>query len=255
MPDRFEKAARAGDSAKGLVHYMNRLQKARRRGNARKIAKFERKVQKYNNALVGVEVAAAAPRPSRPPSVAQNPTEQFVETPELRSALDNLGKLLDGDGGAPPPPPRARKKRGSVSSRFVGVCWHARKEIWQGAVKMGSMVFYTGDHEDEETCARLYNKYCERYGMLQKMNPVDEHGALVPKGKPSSRFWGVYRHRRDKKWTVHYTDKAGDQCHVGSFDDEEVAALAYNKAVRDAGLESIRNMNRVDASGRPLPRD
>ena len=56
--ERFDKAARAGDSAKGLVHYRNRLQKARlrRRGNARKIAKFERKVQKYNNAL-----AAAAP--------------------------------------------------------------------------------------------------------------------------------------------------------------------------------------------------
>ena len=30
---------------------------------------------------------------------------------------------------------------------------------------------------------------------------------------------------------------------------------AYNKAVRDNGLESIRNMNRVDASGRPLPKD
>ena len=73
--------------------------------------------------------------------------------------------------------------------------------------------------------------------------------------KPSSRFWGVSRHRRDKKWTVHYTDKDGDQCHVGSFDDEEVAALAYNKAVRDNGLESIRNMNRVDATGRPIPKD
>ena len=38
--ERFDKAARAGDSAKGLVHYRNRLQKARlrRRGNARKIA-------------------------------------------------------------------------------------------------------------------------------------------------------------------------------------------------------------------------
>ena len=56
--ERFDKAARAGDSAKGLVHYRNRLQKARlrRRCNARKIAKFERKVQKYNNSL-----AAAAP--------------------------------------------------------------------------------------------------------------------------------------------------------------------------------------------------
>ena len=56
MPERFDKAARVGVPAKGLRHYLSRLQKARRRGNARKIAKFERKVQKYNNSL-----AAAAP--------------------------------------------------------------------------------------------------------------------------------------------------------------------------------------------------
>ena len=55
---RFDKAARAGNSAKGLVHYTNRLQKARRRGNARKIAKFERKVQKYNRlAVATVEIS------------------------------------------------------------------------------------------------------------------------------------------------------------------------------------------------------
>ena len=51
---RFDKAARARNSAKGLVHYLSRLQKARRRGNARKIAKFGRKLQKYN------KLAAAA---------------------------------------------------------------------------------------------------------------------------------------------------------------------------------------------------
>ena len=58
MPERSDKAARAGDSAKGLRHYLSRLQKARRRGNARKIAKFERKVQKYNRlAVAAVETS------------------------------------------------------------------------------------------------------------------------------------------------------------------------------------------------------
>ena len=55
MPERFDKAARAGDSAKGLRHYLSRLQKARRRGNARKIAKFEGKVQKYNNSRAAAD--------------------------------------------------------------------------------------------------------------------------------------------------------------------------------------------------------
>ena len=45
---RFDKATRASNPAKGLVHYLGRLKKARRRGKARKIAKFERKVQKYS---------------------------------------------------------------------------------------------------------------------------------------------------------------------------------------------------------------
>ena len=47
-------ATRASNPAKGLVHYLGRLKKAKWRGNARKIAKFGRKVQKYN------QLAAAA---------------------------------------------------------------------------------------------------------------------------------------------------------------------------------------------------
>ena len=48
--------SRASNPAKGLVHYSGRLKKARWRGNARKIAKFGRKVQKYS------KLAAAASR-------------------------------------------------------------------------------------------------------------------------------------------------------------------------------------------------
>ena len=52
---RFDKATRASNPKKGLVHYSGRLEKARRRGRARKIAKFERKVQKYKLAVAAVE--------------------------------------------------------------------------------------------------------------------------------------------------------------------------------------------------------
>ena len=56
---RFDKAARAGNAARGLVHYLGRLKKAKWRGSARKIAKFGRKVQKYNRlAVAAVEVSA-----------------------------------------------------------------------------------------------------------------------------------------------------------------------------------------------------
>ena len=60
MSELIDKATRASNPAKGLVHYLDRLGKARRRGHARKIALFERKVSKYNALAV-----AAAPQPAR----------------------------------------------------------------------------------------------------------------------------------------------------------------------------------------------
>jgi hypothetical protein len=70
----------------------------------------------------------------------------------------------------------------------------------------------------------------------------------------SSRFWGVYWHRGDKKWTAQYYDVNGKRRHIGCFDDEEEAARAVNKAIRDAGLEGQRRINEVDAAGALVPR-
>ena len=57
---RFDKAARAINPAKGLVHYSGRLEKARRHGNARKIAKFGRKLQKYNKLAAAAAVVSTS---------------------------------------------------------------------------------------------------------------------------------------------------------------------------------------------------
>ena len=57
----------------------------------------------------------------------------------------------------------------------------------------------------------------------------------------SSRFFGVTWWARDGTWAVRYTDARGNQVHVGSFDDEEAAARAYNDAVKKAGLRRRLN--------------
>ena len=71
---------------------------------------------------------------------------------------------------------------------------------------------------------------------------------------PSSRFWGVSWDSSKGKWQACYTARDGRTIKIGRFDDEEAAALAVNKATRDAGLEGERNMNAIDAAGKPMPK-
>ena len=113
-----------------------------------------------------------------------------------------------------------------------------------------------GRYDDEEQAAREYNAYVISNGLSAKLNPVDANGKLVPK-KMTSRFWGVYWYKSSSKWRAEYFDDSEPRrkCHVGYFVDEEVAALAYNEAVIAADLADVRVMNRVDPTGRPIPKD
>jgi hypothetical protein len=91
------------------------------------------------------------------------------------------------------------------------------------------------------------------------LNDVDANGKLVPTTvKSTSRFWGVSWKANRSKWEVRYRDDSkprSKKCHVGYFSDDEIAAVFYNEAVIAAELEHLRPMNRVDATGRPLPKD
>ena len=70
----------------------------------------------------------------------------------------------------------------------------------------------------------------------------------------SSRFWGVSWSKASKKWQAQYKDADGKTCSLGYFDEEEQAARAVNKAIRDAGLEGQRKTNAVDAAGALVPK-
>ena len=81
--------------------------------------------------------------------------------------------------------------------------------------------------------------------------PDDAGGARAA----SSRFWGVHWNRSGKKWQAYYKDADGKLRHIGLFNDDEEAARAVNKAIRDAGLEGRRKTNAVDATGALVPRE
>ena len=90
----------------------------------------------------------------------------------------------------------------------------------------------------------------EALGISSSATSFSEDGAQTT----TSRFWGVTRHKPSKKWLAQYRDADGKQRHIGSFDDEEEAARAVNKAISDAGLEGKRRMNAVDATGALVPK-
>ena len=80
---------------------------------------------------------------------------------------------------------------------------------------------------------------------------VARNGPKRQRGGATSRFRGVHRARN--KWQVRYTGRDGAPHHVGTYDDEEVAALKYNEAIRAAKLTDIRAINPV-VDGRPQPK-
>ena len=160
---------------------------------------------------------------------------------------------------APPRLPRQPRRRGPKkrkTSRFIGVSRDAAMGQWKACLTVGDKHIQIGRYDDEEVAAREYNAYVRRHGLGNKLNEVDANGKLVPK-KMTSRFWGVYWYKSSSKWRAEYFDDSEPRrkCHVGYFVDEEVAALAYNEAVIAADLADIRKMNRVDASGRPIPNE
>ena len=80
---------------------------------------------------------------------------------------------------------------------------------------------------------------------------VARNGPKRQRGGATSRFRGVHRARN--KWQVRYTGRDGAPHHVGTYDDEEVAALKYNEAIIAAKLTDIRAINPV-VDGRPQPK-
>jgi len=140
-----------------------------------------------------------------------------------------------------------------------------------------------GHFATQEAAAHAYNATITSLGLqsVRNLNRVDEKGRLVPKpGKkppavePSdsekkSRYYGRLqcekksrpRRRRDplagvsyysqtRKFRAQYSNADGKQKLVGYFDNQEDAARAYNSALKEHGLVSIRKVNKTDAAGR-----
>ena len=135
-----------------------------------------------------------------------------------------------------------------------------------------------GRYASEDEAARAVNAAIRRAGLEGKrnINAVDATtGALVPRERtkrsdrsavvtpdaaraptePTSKFWGVRWDSQNKRWRADVKDADGKTRSAGLHDTQELAAHAYNAAVRalPADVQARRKTNPV-VDGRLVPR-
>lgn len=92
----------------------------------------------------------------------------------------------------------------------------------------------SGDHIDHINGDSLDNR---RFN-LRSCSPGNNLRNQRAKESGSSKFHGVTWYKALQKWRVQTLDiNTGKNRHIGYFEDERRAALAYNKAVLEAGNE------------------
>ncbi|MCE9567426.1 MAG: HNH endonuclease [Planctomycetes bacterium] len=137
--------------------------------------------------------------------------------------------------------------RRGTRSQYKGVTWHKRSGKWQARVKFENQILHLGLFENEIDAAAAYNECALRcFGDFARLNPVPEGWVITTRNVPkrfnnirigkqgrgfSSQYKGVAR--VGNRWVARIKTE-GTIRHLGTFDSEDRAALAYNAAAREA---------------------
>lgn len=125
---------------------------------------------------------------------------------------------------------RFKIKKHKLSSKFKGVSFHPSTGLWRARIQDKGQQ-KTTYHETELQAALDYNRMAkECFGANSLLNDLPpDITPTVPRTK-SSQFIGVSKTQYNR-WHA-AIEKNGKQYHIGNFEDEGAAALAYNKAAR-----------------------
>ncbi|WP_161625538.1 AP2 domain-containing protein [Sporomusa ovata] len=119
------------------------------------------------------------------------------------------------------------------SSRYKGVSWHRRDQLWFSQLRLNNKNHYLGSYETEEIAAAAYNHYAKvyfgEYAVLNDVDAVDFKELRILKKKGMSKYRGVTYHKRSDKWIARITID-GRRISLGYFHNEVLAAKAYNEA-------------------------
>lgn len=68
-----------------------------------------------------------------------------------------------------------RLKQINGISKFKGVSWHKRGEVWQSRIQKDKKLYWLGQFKDEKDAARAYNKEAEKlFGEYAHLNIIEE---------------------------------------------------------------------------------
>lgn len=135
-----------------------------------------------------------------------------------------------------------KKKKKGGKSKFKGVELRPNQR-WRSMIVLDGKKIYLGIFQNEIDAAKAYDLAAHNlfgeYACLNfpnviypKFHNIDEIRSYlgVMTTKKTSRYPGVYWNERDKKWIAQIT-KDKKRFYIGCFDNEEDAAMAYNKKV------------------------
>ena len=135
------------------------------------------------------------------------------------------------------------------TSQYTGVSYDSKRNYFCVCIKYKRKTYHLGNNKDQTECAKLYNQQAlylnNHFGTKYTLNRIENYTNLEknyisfddkPKQKDnnsySSRFYSVTFDKTKQKYRSCVVNNKR-QIHIGFFDDEIQAAIAYNNYITE----------------------
>ena len=119
-------------------------------------------------------------------------------------------------------------------SRYKGITFNAKEQAWKVQAAKEYERYYGGTFRNEKDAAIAYDELAIKlYGVFAVTNQslgLLEGNESYERRQFSSNFIGIYWNKKKSKWVARISVNK-KKIYLGSFNDEKVAAKAYDEAV------------------------
>jgi hypothetical protein len=153
---------------------------------------------------------------------------------------------------------RLKTKRKRHSSRYLGVYWYERDQLWKASVRFGGRIYQLGRFETERQAAVARDRVARRYlGDKAILNfPFAKHRpATIEEVRPkrvrrrvrynreAEGLFGVQLRNQDSKGWIATAVVNSRHYHLGTWKTPRLAAIAHDRALLRYAGEGTRNLN------------